>query len=406
MKAVQINSSCGSGSTGKICAALSDIMDDDGIENYIFYSGFKKSSHKNGRLINSLTDIRVHQLLSRLFGNQGWYSKRTTRKLVAALEDIDPDIIHLHNLHGYYLNMDILFDYLSKNNKHVIWTLHDCWAFTGHCSHFTAVKCERWKKHCNDCPQKSSYPYSLFFDRSSGMFDRKQKLYGSVNDLTVTTVSKWLGEQVFGSALLGNREIRVIPNGINIDVFRPHDRLTSIQGIDITAKKVILGVASTWGPRKGLNDFLKLAKLLDSEYIIVLVGLSEEQIAILPENIVGIKRTDNVDQLVDLYSSADVFVNPSIEETFGLTNIEAMACGTPAIVYNSTACPEVVADMCGLVVEVGNVEKLKEGIISIAQQGKTRYSQKCQDYVATKYDERKIYKKYLKLYYEVNGEKK
>ena len=403
MKIVQINSSCGSGSTGKICAAISNILDSYKIENYVFYSGFKRNTLKNGFLINNKVDIRIHQVLSRLFGDQGWHSYLSTQKLVKQLERIDPNIIHLHNLHGYYLNMKVLFDYLSRANKPVIWTLHDCWGFTGHCSHFTSVKCERWKTHCRMCPQKKAYPYSLFLDRSSELFDRKNKLSCNIHSLTVTTVSNWLAEQVKESVLLSGRKIEVIPNGINIKAFKPKDRLLQIGGVPISEKKVVLGVANNWGPRKGLQDFIELSKHLSDDYQIVLVGLSDAQKKELPENIIGISRTDNVQQLAELYSTADVYVNPSVEETFGLTTIEAMACGTPAIVYNATASPELIHGETGRIVEPHDIGGLKKCIYEITRKDKAQYSSTCVDYIRTNFSESSGYEKYIVLYKKLAG---
>lgn len=403
MKVVQINSSCGSGSTGKICAAISNLLDSYEIENYIFYSGFKKSTFRNGVLINTKADIRLHQGLSRLFGDQGWHSNCSTKKLVKTLKEIDPDVIHLHNLHGYYLNMDVLFDYLSKANKPVVWTLHDCWGFTGHCSYFTAAKCDRWKTHCRTCPQKRAYPYSLFFDRSSELFNRKSKLYRAVPSITVTTVSNWLAEQVKESALLSGREVHVIQNGINTKVFMPTERLSNINGIPIYDRKVVLGVANNWGPRKGLRDFIELRKHLSDDYLIVLVGLSDTQKKELPRNIIGLGRTDHVQQLVELYSTADVYVNPSVEETFGLTTIEAMACGTPSVVYNSTASPELICGDTGRIVEPHDIEGLQRCIIEITGKGKAQYSRACMDHVRTNFSESIGYEKYIALYRKLAG---
>ena len=319
------------------------------------------------------------------------------------LREIDPDVIHLHNLHGYYLNMDVLFDYLSKANKPVIWTLHDCWGFTGHCSHFTAAKCDRWKTHCRSCPQKSAYPYSLFFDRSSELFDRKNNLYSAVPSMTVTTVSNWLAAQVEESALLSGREVKVIQNGINTEVFMPAERLSEINGIPIYNKKVVLGVANNWGPRKGLQDFIELRKRLSDDYLIVLVGLSDTQKKEIPHNIIGLGRTDNVQQLVALYSTADVYVNPSVEETFGLTTIEAMACGTPSVVYDSTASPELICSDTGRIAEPHDIEGLQKSIIEITGKGKAQYSRACMDHVRTNFSESIGYEKYIALYRNLAG---
>ncbi len=401
MKIVQINSSCGSGSTGKIALAIQKKLNTEGIENYIFYSGYKICNEPNCIVINTKKDIRVHQVLSRIFGNQGWHSTRATKRMIKVLKKIQPDLVHLHNLHGYYLNMTVLFNYLAKAKIPVVWTLHDCWAFTGHCSHFTKVKCEQWKVHCSHCSQKKEYPYSLIFDRSKGLFRKKKKLYERIKDIKITTVSTWLREVTGQSALLGERDVRVISNGINCRRFFPTTPLQEIQGIHITNKKIVLGVASTWSARKGLTDFLELRKSLSKDYLIVLVGLNNAQIGMLPEGILGIERTQNVEELVALYSTANVFFNASEEETFGLTTIEALSCGTPVIVYRSTACAEPVKEGVGSIVEPGNLQAVLQEINKWCALDKQNLASHLHQYVQDNYDEQNIYQQYVDLYKEV-----
>lgn len=402
MKIVQINSSCGSGSTGKISLAIKKKLDDIDVENYIFYSGYKICEYDNCIPINTIKDIRKHQLLSLVFGDQGWHSIRETNKLVELLKKINPDVVHLHNLHGYYLNMDILFDYLSKCNVPVIWTLHDCWAFTGHCAYFTSAKCEKWKTCCYNCAQYKKYPYSLFFDRSKQLFKRKGNLYKYIDNLTITTVSKWLRCITSQSALLNDRKILVISNGIDTKVFSPKEQLYNLQGFSLCNKKIVLGVANTWSERKGLNLFKEMRSLLSDEYLIILVGLNEEQIKSLPVGIIGLKRTRNAQELADIYSSANVFVNASTEETFGLTTIEAISCGTPAIVFNSTACPEpITSNMYGSIVSTGDICYLIKEVEYWCGQDKNVNKTKLHEYIVNNYDEEKVYDNYINLYKEV-----
>ena len=394
MKVAQINMACGRGSTGRIVMQISHLLTEEGNCNKVFYSGYNECAEPEAEKINSLLGIRLHQMQSRFLGNQGWNSSLHTRMLVKKLKEFQPDIVHLHNLHGYYLNMKILFDYLAEADCKVIWTLHDCWAFTGHCAHYTKAACDKWKRGCSQCPQKSSYPYSLIFDRSKELFCRKQTLYASVRDLRITTVSKWLEDQVRQSALLGDREIRTIYNGVDTGVFRPLDK-------PVKNKKRILGVSNVWSERKGLQDFLKLGSLVSDDFEIVLVGVSEEQSKSIPKEIQTLRRTDSVEALVQLYNSADVFFNPSVEETFGLTTVEAMACGVPVVVYDSTASPELVSEGVGRVVPAGNVDAAYAAIQSIVVGSQDDYRKNCRKRVEENYDQKHNYYQYLELYREL-----
>ena len=400
MKVIQINSSCGLGSTGKIVVSISKMLDENGVDNKVYYSGNHKSNFKNAEMINPKYDIRMHQILSRLLGDQGWHSSFYTRRLVKKISDEKPSIIHFHNLHGYYLNLKILFDGISRLNVPVIWTLHDCWAFTGHCTHYTACGCEKWKTECNECPLYKTYPYSLLLDRSNDLFKRKKYLYNKIHLLNITTVSNWLKGEVEKSALLSEREVTVIPNAINIDLFQKGHKLKSINGVDISNKFIILGVANNWGPNKGLQDLIKLSFMIGDDYKIVIVGLSEKQITVLPKSIIGIKRTDSIQDLINIYTTADILFNPSTEETFGMTSLEAMASGTPVIVYNSTACAELVSDAVGVVVKPHDLVAVLKSIEEMKASGIQRYYTPCTD-AANKYNEKYIYLKYLDLYKKV-----
>ena len=398
MKVAIINMAYGRGSTGRIVMQLSALLTKENIEHKVYYSGYNESSDPNAVQMNTLTGIRLHQVQSRLFGDQGWHSTLQTVRLVSSLKKFQPDIVHLHNLHGYYLNMDVLFKYLTRTKCKVIWTLHDCWAFTGHCTHYTNAKCEKWKNKCFACTQKHAYPYSLFLDRSGKLFGRKMKLYSDMQNLYITTVSNWLENEVRQSTLLGRKPVRTIYNGVDIKVFHP---------IDTTRceRKRILGVANCWSNRKGLQDFIQLAEMIGEDYEIVLVGVSEEQSRMLPEKIKSLKRTDSVEELVQLYNSADVFFNPSVEETFGLTTVEAMACGVPVVVYDSTASPELVSDNVGIVVPRGDVVGAYTAIQKLVSQDHINYRKECRNRVEKKYDQELNYEQYLKLYHELYSSK-
>lgn len=269
--------------------------------------------------------------------------------MIEYIRKYDPDIIHLHNLHGYYVNIEILFKYLKSEYKgKVVWTLHDCWAYTGHCTHYTAVGCNKWKKDCKKCVQKKEYPTSIFKDNSYNNYERKKSLFTSLENMTIIVVSDWLAGQVKQSFLKKYSIVRIY-NGIDHNIFRYIE--TNIkEELKIGNKKMILCVSDGWNERKGYNDIIKWADKLNDEVRFVIVGLDEKQIEKLPSNIIGLKRTQNIEQLVELYSAADLFFNPSKEETFGMVTAEAMACGTPILAYNTTACAELLDDNSGQVV--------------------------------------------------------
>lgn len=340
MKVLMINSVCGRGSTGRICTDIADMLMSQGNECKIAYGRntvpekYKDISYKTG----SDFGVKLNGLKARLFDNEGFNARSATKKLIRFIKEDNPDVIHLHNLHGYYLNVKILFDYLKTCGKKVIWTLHDCWAFTGHCSHFTLVKCEQWQTRCSYCPQKEFYP-KAYFSHAKRNFNLKKKAFCGVPNLTIVTPSKWLADLVKQS-FLKEYPVKVINNGIDATVFKPTESDFK-ERYCLTDKKIILGVANVWEKRKGFDDFLQLAKLIDDNYRIVLVGVNDKQLKTLPRNVIGIKRTNSAEELAQIYTASDVFINPSKEETFGMTPIEAMACGTFAIVYNATALSEL-----------------------------------------------------------------
>lgn len=358
MKILQINSVCGSGSTGKIAVEISDYLDSLNIENYIAY-GIGNSNRHNTYKIGNRIDNHLHSFMSRKFCLQGYGSIFSTIKFIRYIKRINPDIIHLHNIHGHYLNFPILFNYLKKSNVNVVWTFHDCWPFTGKCAHFTKAKCYKWKTHCQNCKQLNTYPDSIR-DRTFKNFNDKKEYFTSIDKFHIVTVSNWLKETVENSFFKG-KNIKCIYNGIDTNVFKPVQS-TLRKKLGIENKFVILGVASVWNSGKGLNEFIELSKKIDDDSVIILIGLSDEQIEDLPKNMIGISRTENIEELVKFYTLADVFINLSIEETFGLVVAEALACGTPAIVYDSTACPEVVELKESCIVKSHNIDELTKKI--------------------------------------------
>lgn len=392
MKVVQINSVCGIGSTGRIATDLSKTMSENNIENYILY-GVGYSDYPFGIRIGNNINIRMHQLLTRILGWHGYASHLSTKQLITQLQKINPDVIHLHNIHGFYLNIEMLFHYLKKNDKRVIWTFHDCWPFTGHCAYFDYEDCEKWKTGCNVCPQKSSYPVTWWFDRSKEQWEKKYELFTSINGMQIVTPSEWLSELVKQS-FLKDYPIKVINNGIDLDVFKP-TKTSFREDYNVQTKFIVLGVASSWDRRKGLTYFYELEKKLNDHYQIVLVGLSGKQKEELPKGIIGITRTDNLEQLVELYSVANVLVNPTLEDNFPTVNLEAIACGTPVITFNSGGSPESLDNTCGVVVESGNIEELVSAIEKVCNQPLSQDS--CVKH-ASNYRKKDKFMEYINLY--------
>lgn len=395
MKILQINTVYKSGSTGKIAKDLNDLILKDNHESFIAYS---RGEHSEGNCIQigNKLDMNLHALGTRVFDKHGLYSKKATLSFIQKLEKIDPDIIHLHNIHGYYLNYPILFEYLKKVEKPVVWTLHDCWSFTGHCSYYEYNGCDKWQKECANCPQLRQYPASLVFDNSKNNFLQKKKFFSSLDNLTIVTPSIWLANEVKKS-FLKDFEIKVINNGIDLDIFQPLDS-NFREKYKLENKFLILGVASVWEERKGFKYFIKLSNLLQYDEKIILIGLSDEQIKSLPSNIIGIKRTENQEELAQIYSTADVFVNPTLEDNFPTTNLESLGCGTLVVTFKSGGSPECIDDNTGIVVEKGNLNKLYKAIVTIKENSKEKYTSFCRNRAEEYFDKNDRFKEYLDLY--------
>ena len=352
MKYLFINSVAGFGSTGRIAAEKCRELMARGHECVLAFGREKANCDDIPTVqIGSSLDFKLHGVRNRLLDDHGFGSKAATRRFLKWVKQYDPDVIWLHNIHGYYIHIGLLFGYLRSCGKKIIWTLHDCWAFTGHCSYFDFLGCDKWRTGCHDCPQKGSYPASFLRDNSCGNFEKKKALFTGVPNLTLTVPSYWLESRVKQS-FLRDYPVEVVYNTINTELFKPTPGdFRKKHGLE--KKKVILGVASVWDERKGLKDFIALSEKLDDRYQIVLIGLTEAQIAALPANILGLPRTNSMRELAQAYTAADVFVNPSAEETFGMTAMEARCCGTEAIVYQDTACEEIVNRFGGVAVPKG-----------------------------------------------------
>ncbi len=356
MRILQINSFY-NGSTGKIMTSINKALINSNIESYIMWARGKGKKSKNEIYIGNTFEIYLHAFLARITGNNGFYSKIQTKKTIKKIKEINPDIIHLHNIHGYYINIEELFKYLKNTSTKIIWTLHDCWAFTGHCAYFDYCNCNKWKSKCYNCPNLNSYPKSLI-DNTTNNYYKKKQIFSTINNIVLVTPSKWL-TNTCKKSFLSEKEICTIYNGVDLSKFKKTNSNIKDK-LNIKEKRIILGVANVWEKRKGLDDFIKLSSLLDDKYQIVLIGLKKSQIKELPNNILGIKRTDNQEELVKLYSAADYYFNPSVEETFGLTTLEALACKTQCIVYNATALSEI-AEICKcFIVEKNDVESVAD----------------------------------------------
>lgn len=394
---LQINTVVNSGSTGRIVEEIGLLAIAYGWKSYIAFGRNDRPSQSTLIKIGTDWDIKLHGLQTRLFDQHGLGSVAATKRLIEQIKAIKPDIIHLHNLHGYYLNIEILFNYLATLTIPIVWTLHDCWPFTGHCSHFDYIGCEKWKTQCYKCPQKSEYPASFGFDRSKKNYDLKKQLFTSVKNLTIVPVSNWLANLVKDS-FLAKFPFQVIHNGINTSAFKPVDFSSVLEKYRIENKIILAGVASIWSSRKGLRDFMELAQRLNAIYQIVLVGLTEKQMRQLPQNIIGISRTENVQELAQIYSAADIFINPTWEDNFPTTNLEAMACCTPVISYKTGGSPESIDSNTGIIVKKGSIEELIEAINEIQKKGKEFYSPFCIKRIQQLYDKNNRYKDYINLY--------
>lgn len=396
-KLLQISIEVNSGSVGKIAEQIGEVALENGWNSYITYARNNNPSKSEVIKIGDDFDLYRHGVETRIFDNHCFGSKSATSDLIRKIEVIQPDVIHLHHLHGYFINIEILFRYLKESKIPVVWTFHDCWSFTGHCANFDFVGCDKWKTQCHHCEQKNEYPQSFLFDRSKQNYVDKKRIFNSIDDLTIVSVSKWLNN-VVGESFMQGLSREVIYNGVDIEMFKPHESNVRDK-FNIRDHFMILGVATTWDRRKGLDDFIELSeKIKGDSIIIVLVGLSNSQINKLPPNIIGIQRTENQEELSSWYSSADLFMNLSLEETFGLTTAEALACGTPALVYDATACPELVDENSGFVVKKNDISALINIIDRVKSNGKLAYTDACRNRATALFNKKDRYLEYFELY--------
>ena len=406
-KLLQINVTSNWGSTGKIAKACNDFVHSKGWETYEAYGRYSNPSESNIVVGPSgCFDVYEHYVENVLFDNEGLASRNATRKLVKKIADLQPDIVHLHNIHDHWLNYRILFEYLNQTDIKVVWTFHDFWAITGHCSHFVKIECDRFKTECHDCPYTHGKLLPLI-KHTRRNFLLKKKLFIANKYLTIVPVSEWVGENVRQS-FLKDKELKVIPNGVDTSLFCPTtidfiESMISREHIErLTNKFIIMAVSSQWkSGSKGLDDYKAMSKMLSEDEVIVLVGVPDDISKGFPKNLIGIHRTNNQQELAALYTCADVVCSFSSAETFGLTIIEGYACGTPAVVYDNTALPSLITPQTGFVVPNKDYKAAYNAIQEIRIKGKISYSEACISLVHDKYNKDKCFEEYTQLYEEL-----
>lgn len=401
MRIVQINGGA-KGSTGKIMMGIAEVARAQGHE-VMCASPITTTNRDAGEdcgyyRIGTFNSRRLNVALARITGFNGCFAWFETYKLLKKIDEFKPDIIHLHSLHNSYINLPMLFSYIKKHEIPVVWTLHDCWAFTGQCPHFTMAKCDKWRTGCFNCPQYKEYPASLY-DNTKKMWQLKKKWFTGVKNMTIVTPSEWLAG-LAKESYLKEYPIQVINNGIDLDVFKPtHSNFREQYGIP-GDKYIVLGVSFAWGYRKGLDCFVEMAEKIGERYQIVLVGTDDEIDKNLPQNIISIHRTQNQKELAEIYSAADVFAMPTREENYPTVNMEAIACGTPVVTFDTGGSPEMLDDKTGIVVEANDIEATKKAIKDICERKKCNDEEYIVAY-SKNFDMKKRFAEYIELYANV-----
>ncbi len=397
-KLLQINVTLNLGSTGKIAEQIGKLVLDDGWESFIAWGRKRNDSASNSIHIGNKLVSLFHVFLKHLFDSDGLGSIIATKHLIKKINRISPDIIHLHVLHQGFINYPLLFEYLKTLSTPVVWTLHDCWAFTGHCYHFDSIGCSKWKTQCEKCPINKDLSKLELFINSSRNFASKKASFLSVPRMTIVPVSFWLDKQVRQSFLM-NYNRRVIHNGVDLDIFKPlpYDRMNVKREF---GSCVVLGVSNVWNAQKGYSDILELARR-NPEWFFIIIGLTKVQLKGLPQNVNGILFTKNQNELAEYYNLADVFVNPTYEDTYPTVNLESIACGTPVVTYNTGGSPESITEETGLVAEKGNIKDLEIKIKMLLNKGKAYFSPRCRKYAVGHFDMHDCFKAYLDLYNEL-----
>jgi len=403
-KVLFLNTVAGKGSVGRIVTGIASRLRDRGTDSLIAYGRWEAPENFHTYRIGSDADVYFHGAMSRLTDRHGLYSKKATERLIEKIRQYDPEIIHLHNIHGYYVNYRVLFTYLkneySKDPAHrIVWTLHDCWTFTGHCVHFEYAGCDRWKTECFNCPEKLQYPRSFLLDSSRSNYRLKKELFTGVDNLQIVTPSEWLRSRVKES-FLKEYPVEIIPTGIDLDVFKP-EKSDLRERYGLTGRKILLGVANPWRDRKGFSDFKELAASLGEDKAVVMIGLNQKQAGIMKEykNVIPVLKTDSVKEMAEWYSIADIYVNLTQEDTFPTTNIEAMACGTPVITYRAGGSPESLTSETGIVTGENNISSVIKAIDELLSGDMEKTALACRER-ACDYDSGKRFLSYIENIYE------
>lgn len=385
------------GSTGRIMLQIAQLLEQQGHEA-MCTTGFtwQKCTYPKHFITSSLIEKTWHMTMARLTGLNGCFSVLATCRLLKRLKSFRPDVIHLHNLHCWYVNLPMLFGYIKKHEIPVVWTFHDCWPITGHCPHFTLSGCQKWKTGCQSCSSYHGYPECLF-DDSKAMWRRKKNWFTGVKHLTIVPPSQWL-KDLIKQSYLQDYPVQVIHNGIDPNVFFPTDS-DFRQKHHCQEQYLLLGVAFDWNHSKGLDVFIELSKRLPAQFRIVLVGTNEELDKTLPETIISIHRTSSPQELAQIYSAVDLFVNPTREDTFPTVNMEALACGTPVLTFRTGGSPEIPDQHCGSVVRVDDLDALEQEILRIAKDAP--YSKEACLRRAASFCKDDRYREYIELYQQL-----
>ncbi|MBR5100842.1 MAG: glycosyltransferase [Bacteroidales bacterium] len=388
-------------STGKIMRELGELAQAAGWESHIAYSRARDGvpAHSSKLIpVGTRLDLLLHWLATRLFDAHGLASRCATRRLIRRIRKVDPDIVHIHNVHGYFLNYPLLCRFLAERGKPVVWTVHDCWLFTGHCYHYAAAGCDRWQTGCHHCPQKKAFPKSWLLDRSRRNYAAKKAAVGGMDNLTLVTVSDWMRQEV-GKSYLKDKPCRVIHNGIDLGVFRPRPGSDIRSRYGIPEGPFVLAVASIWLPEKGLPDLARLTELLSPDIRLAVVGrMGAEQRTALPPQVTVIDRTADASALAELYSEALALVNPTWQDNYPTVNLEAIACGTPVVTYRTGGSVESITPETGFIVQQGDVVSLSACIRHILKQGKENYTGPCREYALRHFSRTERFQDYIRLY--------
>ncbi len=401
MKIVQINAIGQGLSTGRTCSELQAYINQN--TKHTCYTAFAQGAEDQYSIkIGGRFDWKLHGLFSRVFGKQAYFSCRSTKKLLKKLDNINPDVVVLRNLHGNYINLPMLLKYLAKNNIATVTVLHDCWFYTGKCTHYTVDKCYKWQTGCSNCPRLKKDNPSWFFDKTEKMYNDKKALFSAIENLSVVGVSDWITKEAEKSFLNTAKNIIRIYNAVDLNTFSPQNSGETLrEEYNLTNKKVVLGVASGWSNAKGLDIFNSVAKALGDGYIVALVGQMPEE-AVLADNVINIPPTKSVEELAKLYSMANVFVTTSLEESFGKVSAEALACGTPIVCFDSTANKELVGEGCGYCVAPKDLDAMVAAITNICVLPKENFTAVCRAYAQENFDKEKNIKQYISLFEKVS----